>query len=103
MKSARPWAAVTKISWAPTPFISGIGEVRQLIVRAVVARLELALRRATPSRSVSIVAERFRQQPAAGFGGVQPAIVVGVERGEQPRRRGRGVDLQTAARMRVAG
>ena len=57
----------------------------------------------TPSRSASIVVERLGQQPARGLGGVESAVVIGVERGRaaapsRPRRR--SADRCPSARSR---
>jgi hypothetical protein len=45
--------------------------------------------------------KRFRQESASRFRDGKPAVLVRIELFEQPRRRGLGIDLQSAARVRV--
>ena len=78
MKSHTPCAAVTQISCAPTPFISGMAKFGSRSA----ARSWLAFSSAsprTPSRSASISANGSGSRPLRGLGGGEPAVLVRVE------------------------
>ena len=101
MKSQSPSATVTRISIAPTPFISGIARFGSVpAARSWPASSSDAVR--TPSLSASIAGKSGgRRPPAASAAASAPSVSAS----ERPAAAGRppGVDLQARGRMGVAG
>ena len=102
MKSQTPWGTVTKISIAPTPFISGIARFGSVSAARSWAASSSA-RVSTPSPVGVGRREVVGQEAPARLGGRERAVRVAVERGEQAPGGGLRVDLQARGRVGVAG